>query len=59
MANVFSHDGLLISAGQVYDAQGNVASVEGGRVVFNRDVSSDEAKRISAFVDEAAAAPEN
>jgi len=58
MANVFSHDGLLISAGQVYDAVGHVASVEGGRVVFNRDVSCDEAKRIARFVKEAAAATE-
>ena len=57
MANVFSHDGLLISAGQVYDAVG-LASVEGGRVGFNRDVSSDEAKRIARFVKEAAAATE-
>lgn len=66
MANVYRKDGLVISAGSVHgDLTGEynwLATANGGKVVkFNGELPLTDAdkERISAFVDEAAAAPEN
>ena len=63
MANVFSRDGLTISAGCVYaeNYRGWVATANGGIVVeFNPEltISNEDKNRVSAFVSEANAAPE-
>lgn len=66
MANVFYKDQLIISAGTVYDYSRKpgslVAQAEGGKVIrFFEDeqpLSDTEKANISAFVEEAYAAPE-
>lgn len=64
MANVFKKDGMVISAGCVYadNYQGWVATANGGIVVkFNPElnISEEDKTRVSAFVAEADAAPED
>ena len=64
MANVFKKDGLTISAGCVYakDYQDWVATANGGKVVeFNPELTLPdvEKERVSSFVAEADAAPED
>ena len=66
MANVYRKDGLVISAGSVHgDLTGEynwLATANGGKVVkFNDELplTDDQKAKISSFVAEAAAAPEN
>ena len=66
MANVYQKDGLTISAGSIYgDVRGEyryLGCAKGGKVVkFNGELelTDDQKAKISSFVAEAAAAPEN
>ena len=66
MANVYQKGDLTISAGSIYgDIHGEyrfIGSAKGGKVVeFNDalELTDDQKAKISSFVAEAAAAPEN
>lgn len=65
MANIYKKDSLTISAGTVYDESrvcGRlIARADGGKVVkfYEKGMTDAEKQRISAFVAEADAAPED